>query len=113
MFFPYPHGYKELRLAPGAEVKLAWGDGLMIQYATLAPNVTMPAHSHPHEQMGLIIEGEVTLTIGEETQVCRKGDAYLIPPNVLHGGTSGPCTTVAVEVFHPPREDYIRRIKAE
>ncbi len=42
-------------------------------------------HSHNNEQMGYIISGEVELTIGDESRICKLGDAYYISANVNHG----------------------------
>ena len=48
------------------------------------------------------------LTIGEETRHLKAGDPYLVPGNVEHGVITGPTPAVALDVFNPPREDYMR-----
>ncbi|MBW1774428.1 MAG: cupin domain-containing protein [Deltaproteobacteria bacterium] len=49
-----------------------------------APRSSFPLHSHPHEQMGLCLQGEAVFTIDGEEYVVGKGEVYTIPPNVQH-----------------------------
>jgi quercetin dioxygenase-like cupin family protein len=46
----------------------------------------LPAHSHG-AQWGIVVGGEMDLTIGGETNTYRKGDAYYIPAGVVHSAT--------------------------
>ncbi len=94
--------------APGVTLRPLWGDRVMLVRVELAAGSEVPRHSHPHEQAGLVLEGEFDLTIGEETRHVKAGDAYLVPGNVEHGVVTGPAPAVALDVFNPPREDYMR-----
>jgi quercetin dioxygenase-like cupin family protein len=107
MFFSFPEDFKERELAPGIVLRLVWGEHVMLSYATFQPNSTVPAHSYPHEQTGIIVEGELELTIGNESRVCRKGDAFTIPGNIEHSAASGDTATTVIDTFSPPREDYM------
>ena len=95
------------RLAPGVTLNIAWGDKLMLSVVELEPGSTVPMHSHPHEQAGFVLEGEFDLTIGEETRRVRKNDMYIIPGGVEHAVITGKKKAVALDIFHPIREDYI------
>ena len=106
MFFVYPQDFKERRLIPGIVLRLVWGERIMLSYATIQPNCNLPTHSHPNEQVGIVIDGEMKLTIGNETRLCKKGDAFTIPGNVEHSVTNGDKLTIVVDTFSPPREDY-------
>ena len=44
-------------LAPGVTAKIASGEKMMLSLVTLAPNAVVPTHSHPHEQMGMLVSG--------------------------------------------------------
>jgi len=107
MFFSYPDDFKERELVPGVVLRLVWGERVMLSYATFQPHTTLSPHSHPHEQTGIIIEGELKLTVGDETRLCKKGDAFTIPGNVEHGAVNGDKLTIVVDTFSPPREDYM------
>ncbi len=94
------------QLAPGVTTKVAWGDKLMLSVVELEPGSVVPMHSHPHEQAGIVLEGEFDLTIGEETKRVRKGDMYIIPGGVEHGVVTKKEKAVALDIFHPVREEY-------
>lgn len=94
------------QLAPGVRLNLAWGEKLMLSVVELEPGSVVPMHSHPHEQAGIVLEGEFEMTIGRETKWVRKGDMYIIPGGVGHAVVTGPQKAVALDIFHPIREEY-------
>ncbi len=57
--------------------------GLVIFFSFLE-DLELPTHSHG-AQWGIVVEGEVELTIGGKTKVCKAGDSYSIPAGVEHG----------------------------
>jgi quercetin dioxygenase-like cupin family protein len=74
----------------------------------LSPNTHVPDHQHPNEQLGLVLRGSMTFTIGGERRELKAGDTYNIPANVLHGVVAGPDGGVAIDVFSPVRSDWVR-----
>jgi quercetin dioxygenase-like cupin family protein len=93
-------------LAPGATARALFGERAMLNLVELAPGATVAPHQHPHEQLGLILRGSMTMAIGAEDREIREDDAYVVPPGVRHGGTAGPDGAVLLDVFAPVREDY-------
>lgn len=82
---------------------------MMVLNATL-PGHTVPLHSHPHEQIGVVYSGEAVLRIGGEERRVKKGDLYCIPADVPHGDTTiGDEPFVMLDIFHPVREDFVER----
>ena len=67
----------------------------------------VPDHAHPHEQMGLLISGQLEFTIGGTTRVLVPGDRWRIPGGVSHRVRAVGGPAVALDVFHPIREDYL------
>lgn len=63
-------------------------------------------HEHYHSQVTYVVSGTFELTIGGETKTVKGGDAFYIPPHVLHGAV---CTEagVLIDVFSPIREDFM------
>ena len=106
MYFNYPQDFKERYLAPGVVLRLVWGERIMLSHVTFQPNCNIPTHKHPNEQTGMILEGELKLTIGNDTYTCKKGDAYTIPNNIEHSAATGDKSAVVLDTFNPPREDY-------
>lgn len=93
-------------LAPGVKIKTFWQDKMLLSYVEFAPNAVVKLHSHPHEQSGVMLEGELEFTIGGETRVLHKGDMYIIPGGVEHTAKSFNQPAVALDIFSPVREEY-------
>lgn len=69
------------------------------------PGSPLPEHSHPHEQVVNVIEGEFELTIDGETERLKSGTMAIIPGNAIHSGKAITRCYI-IDVFHPIREDY-------
>lgn len=67
----------------GVEGWLAQGKDFQIVFFEIEPTAKVPAHSHS-AQFGVVMEGEMTLTIGGDARLYRKGDTYTIPDGVVH-----------------------------
>lgn len=66
----------------------------------------LPMHSHFHEQITQILDGQFEMTIGGETKIHKKGFITVIPSNVVHGGVA--LTDCKIfDIFTPVREDYL------
>ena len=92
----------------GFTMQSVTGGKLMANWVTIEPNREMPRHQHPHEQLGIMLDGAMELTLGDETRIIRAGDAYTIPPNLPHNARTLDEGCVVLDVFTPPREDYAR-----
>lgn len=94
-------------VSPGVRRKiLAYDDHLMLVKADFQQGGVGPIHQHFHSQTTYVESGEFAVTIGDETQVLRAGDAYYIPPNVPHGATAL-SAGVLLDMFSPIREDFM------
>lgn len=78
---------------------------MSVVYAVIEPGVSSAPHAHDHEQLGIVLEGEVDYTIAGETCRLKAGDGFFIPSNVVHS-VVGIERAVTFEVFAPPRDDY-------
>jgi quercetin dioxygenase-like cupin family protein len=91
---------------PGIAMRAVWGERMMMCFFDLEPGAALPAHSHPHEQVGMGISGVIDLTIGDETRTIRPGDSYCIPPGVTHRAVASAEGARVLDVFSPVREEY-------
>lgn len=91
---------------PGIILRTFWGDKMLLSHVSLGPNAVVPRHSHPHEQGGVVLEGEMELTIGDETRLVKVGEMYIAPGGVEHSVVAGPNGCVALDIFSPVREEY-------
>jgi quercetin dioxygenase-like cupin family protein len=93
-------------IAPGIRIRTFWGDQMLLSIADLDANAMLPAHSHPHEQAGTVISGELELTVGGETRRLKAGEPFIIPGGVEHSGRVGDIATRVMDIFSPVRQDY-------
>jgi quercetin dioxygenase-like cupin family protein len=82
------------------------GDHMLFSFVEIPANGVVAEHSHFHEQMGVVLEGEMNFTIGGETRLLRAGDVFRIPGGVPHSVTVGEKPVKCLDVFHPVREEY-------
>ena len=95
----------EKEIVPGFRARFIHSDNLTIAYWDVDLGAELPVHSHPHEQVANVLDGEFELTVGEETKILKPGQVAVIPSGVLHGGKAiTPCRLL--DVFHPTRDDY-------
>jgi quercetin dioxygenase-like cupin family protein/ribosomal protein S18 acetylase RimI-like enzyme len=88
------------------------GEQMMMALNATLPGHTVPLHSHPHEQVGMVYRGKARLIIGDEERIAKKGDFYCIPAHVPHSDTTiGDEPFIMLDVFYPVREDFIARIQ--
>lgn len=90
----------------GITARVVNGDRLTMALVDLAPGTPLQEHLHENEQLGFIVQGELTFTIGGETSTLGPGDTYNIPSNVPHSGQTGPDGCVALDIFAPVRADW-------
>jgi|TARA_Y100000310_G_scaffold339290_1_gene431550 quercetin dioxygenase-like cupin family protein len=102
-----PKDMASRELAPGVNLRTMSGEKMMLSVVEISANAVMPPHSHPHEQAGMVLEGEFEFTIGEETSTVKKGDVYIIPGGVEHSLRANGEPSLALDIFSPPREDYM------
>jgi quercetin dioxygenase-like cupin family protein len=92
--------------APGISVQPVIGQSMMTCWISMEPGAIVAEHSHLNEQLGVVIEGSVTITAAGETRSLEAGDAYVVKSDQPHQGVAGPSGAVLVETFVPIREDY-------
>ncbi|WP_010584915.1 cupin domain-containing protein [Schlesneria paludicola] len=100
--------YQPIEPVPGCRMRTPFGKNMMLSYLEMDPGSEVPMHSHPHEQGGMLIQGTLQLTIGDETRLCQPGSMFLIPPNVMHRAVAVDGKCVVLDVFSPVREDYAK-----
>lgn len=78
------------------------GEKMMMVLSATLPGHSVPPHSHPHDQIGMVYAGKAILRIGAEERTVRRGDFYCIPANVQHGDTCiGERPFVMLDIFCP------------
>jgi len=100
-------------LASGVSGQPLFGDGAMLNLIRFEPGAVVPLHSHPHEQLGIVLEGMQALVVDGVPYELEPFQAYVLPGGVEHSAYCGPDGALVLDVFTPVREDYHARWHAE
>jgi quercetin dioxygenase-like cupin family protein len=92
----------------GVRGRLLQGPGEQLIFFDIEPIGGVTPHSHG-AQWGVVLDGEVELTIGDETRTYRKGDTYYIPAGVVHSARFG-SRTRAIDFFAEPQRYKAKEI---
>ena len=89
--------------------KLITGTNMMIAHIYLKKGGTVPMHSHHNEQITYVLDGALKFLLGEdqaEEIIVHAGEVLVIPPHLPHSALALE-DTLDVDVFNPPREDWL------
>lgn len=95
-------------LNPLLKRQLVVGDKVMVARVLLKKGCVVPMHSHYNEQVTYILEGALKFALNGEEVVVRAGEVLCIPPDVPHQATALE-DTVDLDIFTPPREDWLSK----
>lgn len=99
------------QVSPMLDRRLITGERLMLAHVYLKKGCIVPKHSHHNEQITYILEGELKFWIGDdEAQVVhvKPGEVLHIPPHVPHKAEAIE-DTLDIDIFDPPREDWLKK----
>ena len=91
--------------------RLVTGERVMLAHVYLKKGCVVPRHQHDNEQITYILDGALRFWIGEDESqelVVRAGEVLHIPSNVPHEALALE-DTLDVDVFSPPREDWLKK----
>jgi len=109
----YNHRIEDLPLVALTEeskARLILGENTLVSFIENPPGCVFPVHSHPSEQILIILEGEEEHICGDEKFLMKAGDVCVHPPNVEHGGKTK-TGFKGIDIFAPPREDHVEKLK--
>jgi quercetin dioxygenase-like cupin family protein len=104
---------RAFELADGVVGQPLFGAGAMLNLIRFEPGATVPLHSHPHEQLGIVLEGMQAIVVEGVPHELGPLEAYVLPGGVEHSAYCGPDGALVLDVFTPVREDYRKRWDAE
>ena len=96
------------QVAEGIERQMVVGQNVMICRFRFAPLTVTAEHTHPHEQMTLVMAGRVKFFIEGEERIVAAGDVLHFPPHNRHGATMLDEEVVLIDIFAPIREDFLK-----
>jgi quercetin dioxygenase-like cupin family protein len=84
------------------------GSNVMVARVLLKKGAHVPLHSHHNEQVTYILEGALKFVLEDKEVVVHEGEVLCIPPHVPHEAFALE-DTVDLDIFNPPRQDWIDR----
>jgi quercetin dioxygenase-like cupin family protein len=103
--------WKDIEIEPLSSMigrQFVVGTNVMVARVLLKKGANVPLHHHHNEQITYILEGALEFLIAGERIVVRAGEVLCIPPNVPHEANALE-DTVDLDIFNPPRQDWIDR----
>ena len=91
----------------GVTLRSAYLDKVMVTFVDLEAGSVIPAHSHPHEQISVMISGRLLFKVAGEEKMVEAGEVVCIPSGVEHAVEAVDGPAVAYDCWSPVREDYI------
>ncbi|HEV2176834.1 MAG TPA: cupin domain-containing protein [Terriglobia bacterium] len=95
-------------LNPLLDRQMVVGENVMLARILLKKGCVVPVHSHVNEQIVYILEGALRFSIDGKEIVVAAGEVLCIPPNMPHSAEALE-DTVDLDIFHPPRQDWINK----
>ena len=95
-------------LTKGITTRIFPGDDAMLSIVRVEPNANGKVHSHSQEQWGFLVKGSVRRIQDGETFEAKEGDFWRTPGGIAHGVIGGPDGAVILDVFAPPRAEYLK-----
>jgi quercetin dioxygenase-like cupin family protein len=97
------------QLKGGLTRRLITGERMMIAHVHFKKGDDVPRHSHENEQITYILEGALQFWLGangEHEVIVRAGEVLVIPSNLAHRALALE-DTLDVDIFNPPRQDWL------
>jgi quercetin dioxygenase-like cupin family protein len=103
------HRWKEIepdQMNPLTTRQYVVGTNTMLARLVLKKGAHVPLHSHMHEQISHVVEGTLEFLLEGKSVIVRAGEIFCIPPHVPHAVNTLE-DSVALDIFNPPRQDWI------
>lgn len=96
----------QTEMTPKIKRRLVSGEKVMVVELTFAKGAVVSEHTHPHEQMTHIVSGRLEFDVQGRKQVAGSGEIVYVPSGVPHAAVALE-DTVTLDIFSPPREDFL------
>lgn len=95
------------QLNPLVSRRVIHGETMTVARFLLRKGAVVPSHHHPNEQISMIERGKLKFVIAGQERIVEAGEAITIPPHAPHSAEALE-DSVAVDVFSPVRQDWIK-----
>ncbi|NBO92303.1 MAG: cupin domain-containing protein [Planctomycetia bacterium] len=106
-FFPSGAELGRHTIFPGVDIQTTACERMMLSVVEMKPGSVVESHSHPHEQVGMVLGGKALFIVGDEQKTLVTGDLYRIPGGVVHRVIASEEGLRALDIFTPVRDEYL------
>jgi quercetin dioxygenase-like cupin family protein len=99
-----------VELVPGIETHIVSAERITVAFGTLAPGICAPVHHYEHEQIMVVVDGGCDFILEGKLYPMKKGDVMVVPSNAEHGAYSSDKGCQIIEIFSPPRHDFVEKL---
>ena len=103
----------QTELVKGSLSHLVTTPSMTISFLTMKAGSVFAAHSHPQEQLMIVLEGYCDEVIGDKMFRMEKGDVAILPSNVKHGAFLRDVDCTVIDIFVPRREDFLEKFRTQ
>jgi len=101
-----------IELVSGTKSHIVSAEKMTVSFLTMDPNCYFALHRHESEQIMLVIDGACDEIVEGKIYHLEKGDVIILPPNTEHGGYISDRGCRVIDIFSPPRQDFVAKLKA-
>jgi len=100
-----------VELVAGSKSHIVSTENIAVSFLTQEPNAYFPPHRHEAEQVMIVVDGEQDEIVEGKLYHLKKGDVITLPSNIEHGGYIPETGCKAIDIFSPPRNDLVAKLK--
>ena len=98
-------------LVPDCNSHIVSGERGLVSFLTMNANAFFPPHRHEAEQIMIVLEGHLDEIIEGKLYPAKEGDVIILPSNIEHGAYIGEADCKVIDIFVPPRQDYLEKLR--
>ena len=98
-------------LRPGSVTAIVPTDNVTLSFLTLSPGLDAKLHSHPEEQVVVVLKGELDMVVEDKLYRAHAGDVVVIPGGVPHSAVTLDESCRVLDIFSPARKDFAEKLQ--
>ena len=105
-------GVPLIEFVPGLKGHIVSAEKITVSFNTTDPDSHLPIHCHQSEQIMIVMDGAIDIIVDGKLYRLEKGDVLILPSNIEHGGYSSDRGCSVIDIFSPPRQDFVAKLEA-
>lgn len=100
-----------VELVPGSNSHIVSAENITVSFLTMDPDSYFATHRHEPEQVMVVVDGECDEIVEGKLYHLKRGDVIILPSNIEHGAYISDKGCTAIDIFSPPREDLVTKLR--